>query len=139
MSIVRANTYRHHERDRTRQTPDERVVEREPAEVRVPVALGVQSHRQTRDEGRHAPANQVVEAHGAVVDVAQLAQHAVDMQPLQEEPGEDAEPQKVLQDGYQRTQELQQAFNNHSGFRRKYYQYVFWSSIHNIYGAQNQS
>lgn len=101
------NTHRHHKRNGTRETPYEGVVEREPAEVRVPVALGIQSHRQTRDEGRDAPPDQIVEPHGAVVDVAQLAQHAVDVQTLQEEPGEHAQPEEVQQDGHHRTQELQ--------------------------------
>ena len=53
---------------------------------------------QTCDEGRHAPANQVVEAHGSIVDVPDLTEHAVHMQPLQEEPGEGAQVEEVQQD-----------------------------------------
>lgn len=54
---------------------------------------------QTCDEGRHSPANQVVESHGSIVDVSHFAYHAVDVQPLQEEPGESAEVEEVQQDG----------------------------------------
>ncbi len=54
---------------------------------------------QTCDEGGHSPANQVVEPHGPVVDVSHFADHAVDVQPLQEEPGESAEVEEVQQDG----------------------------------------
>lgn len=49
----------------------------------------------TSDEGRHSPTNQVVESHGSIVDVSHFADHAVDMQPLQEEPGESAEVEEV--------------------------------------------
>jgi len=61
----------------------------------------------TCDEGGNPPANQVVEAHGAVVDVAQLAEHAVGVQALQEEPGEGAQVEEVQQDGDARAQELE--------------------------------
>lgn len=54
---------------------------------------------QTCDEGGNPPADQVVEPHGSIVDVSHLADHAVDVQPLQEEPGERAEVEEVQQDG----------------------------------------
>jgi len=53
----------------------------------------------TCNEGWHSPANQVVESHGSIVDVSHFADHAVDVQPLQEEPGERAEVEEVQQDG----------------------------------------
>lgn len=53
---------------------------------------------QTCDEGGHSPANQIVESHGSVVDVSHFTDHAVDVQPLQEEPGESAEVEEVQQD-----------------------------------------
>lgn len=40
------DTHRHCHCHRPRETPDERVIHGQPAEVRVPVALGVQAHRQ---------------------------------------------------------------------------------------------
>lgn len=60
----------------------------------------------TGDEGGDAPAQKVVEPHGSVVDVSHFADHAVDVQPLQEEPGEGAEVEEVQQDGHHRAQEL---------------------------------
>ena len=65
----------------------------------------------TCDEGGHSPANQVVEAHGAIVDVAQLAEHAVGVQALQEEPGEGAQVEEVQQDGDARAGELEEDRN----------------------------
>lgn len=65
------------------------------------------SRVQTCDEGGHPPADQVVEPHGSVVDVSHLTEHAVDMQPLQEEPGERAEVEEVQQYGDDGAQELQ--------------------------------
>lgn len=62
---------------------------------------------QTCDEGWHSPANQVVEPHGSIVDVSHFADHAVDVQPLQEEPGESAEVEEVQQDGDDRAHKLQ--------------------------------
>lgn len=41
----------------------------------------------TGDDGRHAPADGVVEPHGAVVDVALLRLHAVDVEALHKHPG----------------------------------------------------
>lgn len=58
-------------------------------------------------EGRDSPANQVVEPHGSIVDVSHFADHAVDVQPLQEEPGEGAEVEEVQQDGDDCAQKLQ--------------------------------
>lgn len=53
----------------------------------------------TCDECWHAPANHVVEAHGAKVDVTHFTQHAVDVQSFQECPGKGAHVQKMQQDG----------------------------------------
>ena len=61
----------------------------------------------TRDDGRYAPAHGVVEPHVAVVDVAQLGQHAVDMQPFHEHPGEGAHVEVMQEDGDHRAHELQ--------------------------------
>lgn len=46
-SITGAPSHRHRHGHRARQAPDQGVVQGQPAEVRVPVALRVQSHRQT--------------------------------------------------------------------------------------------
>lgn len=68
---------------------------------------GCGGRAQTCDEGRHPPANQVVEPHGPIVDVSLFADHPVDVQPLQEEPGEGAQVEEVQQDGDDGAQELQ--------------------------------
>ena len=60
----------------------------------------------TGDDSRYAPADGVVEPHVAVVDVAQLRQHAVDVQPLDEHPGEGAHVEVVEEDGDHRAHEL---------------------------------
>lgn len=44
----------------------------------------------TSDNSRDSPADGVVEAHVAVVDVAHLSEHAIDVQPLHKHPGERA-------------------------------------------------
>lgn len=62
---------------------------------------------QTCDKGRNSPANQVVESHGSIIDVSDFADHAVNMQPLQEEPGESAEVEEMQQDGDDGAQKLQ--------------------------------
>lgn len=61
---------------------------------------------QTCNEGRNSPTNQVVESHGSIVDVSHFADHAVDVQSLQEEPGESAEVEEVQQDGDDGAQKL---------------------------------
>lgn len=53
----------------------------------------------TCDEGGHTPAQHVVEAHGAGIDVAHLGERPVQVQGLQQSPGEGAEEQEVQQDG----------------------------------------
>lgn len=53
----------------------------------------------TCDEGWHTPAQHVVEAHGARVDVAHFGECPVQVQSLQQGPGEGAEVQEVQQDG----------------------------------------
>lgn len=60
----------------------------------------------TCDNGRDAPAHDVVEPHGPRVDVACLSQHAVDMQALHEGPGKGAHVDVVEEDGDHRAQEL---------------------------------
>lgn len=53
----------------------------------------------TGDNGWDAPAHRVVEPDVAVIDVAQLGQHAVDVQALNEHPGEGAHTEVVQEDG----------------------------------------
>lgn len=53
----------------------------------------------TCDEGWHAPAQHIVEAHGASVDIAHFGECPVQVQGLQQGPGEGAEVQEVQQDG----------------------------------------
>lgn len=60
----------------------------------------------TRDDGRDAPAHDVVEPHGPGVDVARLGEHAVQVQALHEGPGEGAHADVVQDDGDHRAQEL---------------------------------
>lgn len=48
----------------------------------------------------------MVEAHGAAVHIAGLNLHAVQMQPLHEEPGEGAEEEVVQEDGNCSAQQL---------------------------------
>lgn len=60
----------------------------------------------TRDNGGHAPADGVVEPHGAIVDVALLSLHAVDMKALHEHPGKRGHEEVMQEDGDDRAQEL---------------------------------
>lgn len=60
----------------------------------------------TSDNSRYAPAHGVVEPHVSVVDVAQLGQHPVDVQPLHEHPGKRAHIEVMEEDGYDRTHKL---------------------------------
>ena len=60
----------------------------------------------TGDNGRNAPANGIVESHVAMVDVADLSQHAVDVKSLHEHPGKCTHVGVVQQDGYHCTREL---------------------------------
>lgn len=61
----------------------------------------------TSDDCRYAPAHGVVEPHVSVVDIAQLGQHAVDVQPLHEHPGKGAHVEVMQEDGYDRTHKLE--------------------------------
>lgn len=63
--------------------------------------------RLTSDYSRYAPANGVVEPHVSVVDVAQLSQHTVDMQPLHKHPGKGAHVEVMEEDGYYCTHKLE--------------------------------
>lgn len=60
----------------------------------------------TCDEGGHAPAQHVVEAHGASIDVSHLRERPVQVQGLQQSPGKCAEVQEVQQDGDDRASKL---------------------------------
>lgn len=60
----------------------------------------------TGDNRRYAPANGVVEPDVAVVDVPQLRQHAVDVQPLHEHPRKGAHVEVVEEDGDDGAHEL---------------------------------
>lgn len=60
---------------------------------------GGQKRALTQQHGRDAPAQSVIEAHGTAVHVARLNLHAVEVQPLHEEPGEGAQEKVVQQDG----------------------------------------
>lgn len=53
----------------------------------------------TCDNGRDAPAHNVVEPHGPHVDVAYFCQHAVDMQVLYQGPSEGGHGDIVQEDG----------------------------------------
>lgn len=60
----------------------------------------------TCDNGGHAPADGVVEPHGAVVDVALLCLHAVDVEAVHEHPGKRGHEEVVQQDGHNCAQKL---------------------------------
>lgn len=62
----------------------------------------------TCDNGRHAPANGVVEPHGSVVDVALFCLHPVDMKSLHEHPRKGGHEEIMQQDGNYCAQELQE-------------------------------
>lgn len=61
----------------------------------------------TSDNGWNAPAHGIVEPHVAMVDVPQLGQHAVDVQPLHEHPGKGAHVEVVEEDRYHHTHKLE--------------------------------
>lgn len=61
----------------------------------------------TCDNGRDAPADGVVEPHGAKVDVALLGLHAVDVKALHEHPGKCGHEEIMQQDGDHGAQELE--------------------------------
>lgn len=61
----------------------------------------------TGDNGRYAPANGVVEPNVAVVDVPQLCEHAVDVQPLHEHPSKGAHVEVMEKDGDHRAHKLE--------------------------------
>lgn len=60
---------------------------------------GPASRALTQQHSRDAPAQGMVEAHGAAVHIAWLDLHAVEVQPLHEEPREGAEEEVVQEDG----------------------------------------
>lgn len=70
------------------------------------VSSHIKKNTHTCDEGGHAPTNQVVEPHRSIVDISHFADHAVDVQRLQEEPGEGAEVEEVQQNGHDCAQKL---------------------------------
>lgn len=60
----------------------------------------------TGDDGGHPPADGIVETHGPEVDVAGFRLHAVDVEALNEEPGEGGEEEAVEEDGDHGAEEL---------------------------------
>lgn len=67
---------------------------------------GPVSRALTQQHSRDAPAQGVVEAHGTAVHVAWLDLHAVEVQPLHEQPREGAEEEVVQEDGDRGAQQL---------------------------------
>lgn len=67
---------------------------------------GPASRALTQQHSRDAPAQGVVEAHGAAVHVARLDPHAVEVQRLHQEPREGAEEEVVQEDGDRSAQQL---------------------------------
>lgn len=63
----------------------------------------------TQQHSGDAPAQSMVEAHGTAVHVAWLHLHAVEMQPLHQEPREGAEEEVVQEDGHGSAQQLETA------------------------------
>lgn len=61
----------------------------------------------TCDDGRHAPADGVVEPHGSVVDVALLGLHPVDVETLHKHPSKRGHEEVMQQDGNNCAQELE--------------------------------
>lgn len=63
----------------------------------------------TSDDSRNAPAHGVVEPHVSLVDVAQLCQYAVDVQPFHKHPGKGAHVEVVEEDGDDGAHKLEEA------------------------------
>ncbi len=61
----------------------------------------------TCNDSRYPPANGVVEAHVAVVDVSDFSEHTVNVQTLHKRPGKRAHVEIVQEDGYYRTYKLE--------------------------------
>lgn len=60
----------------------------------------------TQQHSRDTPAEGMVEAHGTTVHVAWLDLHAVEVQPLHEEPREGAQEEVVQENGDRSAQQL---------------------------------
>lgn len=61
----------------------------------------------TCDDGRHAPADGIIEPHGSIVDVALLGLHSVDMKTLDEHPSKCRHEEVMQEDGDDGAQELE--------------------------------
>lgn len=64
-------------------------------------------HGQTHDDGRHTVATGVVEAHLSVVHIPHLCQHPVQVDALNQEPGEHTQPEVVQTNSHQLARELE--------------------------------
>lgn len=63
----------------------------------------------TQQDSGDTPAQSVVEAHGTAVHIAWLHLHAVEVQPLHQEPRDGAEEEVVQEDGHGSAQQLEAA------------------------------
>ncbi len=61
----------------------------------------------TCNNSRYPPADGIVEAHMAVVDVSDFSEHTVNMQTLHKRPGKCAHVEVVQKDGYYGTYKLE--------------------------------
>lgn len=61
--------------------------------------MAVEQVALTGDDGRHSPADGIVETHGPKVDIAGFGLHSVDVEALDKQPGEGGEEEAVEEDG----------------------------------------
>lgn len=61
----------------------------------------------TGDDGRHSPADGIVETHGPEVDIAGFGLHAIDVEALDEEPGKRGKEEAVEEDGNHSAKKLE--------------------------------
>ena len=75
----------------------------------IAVAVGVEADGEPHDDAGHHVAHHVIKLHGALVDVADLGHHAVQVQTLHQHPGERTHEEIVQDDGHQLTRQLGKA------------------------------
>lgn len=74
--------------------------------------------RLTCYDSRDAPPNGIIEAHMAMIDVAHLCEHAIDVQSFHKHPGKCAHVEEVQQDCNHCTHKLHTAERKREGYVR---------------------
>lgn len=75
-------------------------------QVIISVLVGSDTDRETQDDGRKSVSHGIIEAHVSMIDVTELGQHSVQVNRLDHQPREDAQPQVVETHGQQFTNKL---------------------------------